>query len=182
MIEWLANLDLSVAEYFVNGTFPALLDKVMVFITSFGDAGALWIACGVIFLIFKKTRTCGVAMLLSLAITFLISQLVIKEIVGRPRPFVVVPGAELLVSIPHGSSFPSSHAATSFAAAASIFCFNKIHGAVALALALIIGFTRIYLYVHFLSDVVVGAVLGITIGICLTRVLFFKKDSEVDTE
>lgn len=182
MIERLANFDMQVAEYFVNTPFSSIWDKIMVFFTSLGEAGVLWIACGIIFLIFRKTRTCGVAMLLSLSVTFLLSQVVIKEIVDRPRPFTVIPGAELIVSVPRGSSFPSSHAATAFAAAASVFCFNKIYGTVALAIAAVIGFTRIYLYVHFLSDVLVGVILGITIGICLTRMLFFKRESEENTK
>ena len=180
MIENLINIDFSVAERFLNGAGSPVLDKIMIFITSLGDAGALWIACGVILLIFKKTRTCGVALLFSLAISFLISQLVLKELVDRPRPFTVIKGAELLIAIPHGSSFPSAHTVTAFASAMSIFCFNKLYGSLALVLSTVIGFSRIYLGVHFVSDVVCGAVLGIVLGFILTRMLFFKKDSEVE--
>lgn len=182
MIEHLANFDLWSAEYFLNHFGTPLWDKIMIFITSLGDGGVIWIACGIILLIFKKTRTCGAALLFSLAISFLLSQLVIKELVNRPRPFSVIEGAELLVAVPRGSSFPSSHTVTAFASAISIFCFNKLFGVLALVLATIIGFSRIYLGVHFVSDVVLGAILGLTLGFFLTRILFFKKDTEVDSE
>lgn len=180
MIEQFANFDISVAEFFAHSTMSPLLDKAMVYITALGDAGIFWILCGIILLIFKKTRTCGVALLFSLAISFLLSQLVLKELIDRARPYEVVKDIELLIAVPRGSSFPSSHTVTAFASAMSIFCFNRILGAPALILAAAIGFSRIYLGVHFVSDVVLGAVLGVTLGFFLTRMLFFKKDTEVD--
>ena len=182
MIEGLVNSDVNIAEFFAHSQMSPFLDKVMIFITSLGDTGIFWIVCGVILLIFKKTRTSGVALLFSLSIAFLLSQFVLKELVSRPRPFEAIEGIELLIGIPHGSSFPSSHATTSFASAMSLFCFNKIYGTVALVLAALIAFSRVYLCVHFLSDVIFGAILGITLGFILTRMLFFKKDSEVSSK
>lgn len=178
MIESLVNLDISITEFFVNMTHSPIVDKIMVFFTSLGDAGFIWILCGIVFLIFKKTRTMGAALLLSLAFSFLISQLVIKELIDRSRPHMVVEGVNLLISVPRGSSFPSSHTATAFASAMSIFCFSKKYSIIALALAALIGFTRIYLCVHFLSDVIVGAIFGAAMGFFITRLLFFKKESE----
>lgn len=182
MIEQIVNLDISITEFFAQGTFSPILDKVMIFITSLGDAGIFWIVLSILLLFFRNTRTWGVAMLLSLSVAFLLSQVVLKELINRPRPFAAVEGISLLIGVPHGSSFPSAHAATAFAVAASLFCFNKIYGSIALVLASLIAFSRIYLCVHFLSDVIFGAILGLTLGFILTRTLFFKKESEVISE
>ena len=182
MMQSIVDFDFAVANYFMDNFGSPFWDKVMVTITSLGDAGVFWIACGIVLLIFKKTRTCGVALLFSLAISFLLSQLVLKELVDRPRPFQVIKEMELLIAAPRGSSFPSSHTVTAFASAMSIFCFNKFFGTPALLLAAAMGFSRIYLGVHFVSDVVLGAVFGLTMGFILTRILFFKKNSEVSEE
>ena len=91
--------------------------------------------------------------------------LTIKPLVGRLRPFYIVHDIKLLIPEPYGYSFPSGHALSSFAASTVIFLNNKKLGLIALILAIMIAFSRLYLYVHYLSDVLVGALLGVMVGI-----------------
>ncbi len=182
MIEAIVNLDVAITQFFANTAPPPILDKIMMFVTYLGEGGFIWILCGIILLIFKKTRIIGISLLLSLAFTFLLSQVVIKNIVNRPRPYLIVDGIKLLIAPPLGSSFPSSHSATAFASAMALFHFNKVYGAIALAFAAVVAFSRIYLCVHFLSDVVVGSILGVITGAVITHLSAIKTNTEVDTE
>ena len=87
--------------------------------------------------------------------------------VGRVRPFVDDPAIKLLITPPHGFSFPSGHSGSSFAAAVTLFYFNKKFGTGALVLAAMIAFSRVYLYVHYPSDVLIGSLLGVVVGLIL---------------
>lgn len=181
MISAIVNFDVAICEFFVNNTLPPIVDYFMVFITHLGDAGLIWLLASVVFLCFKKTRLWGICVLLALGFSFLSSQLVLKSLINRPRPFLVVDGVDLLISTPLGSSFPSAHAASSFAAAVSIFYNNKKWGVGFFVLALLIAVSRVYLCVHFLSDVVAGAILGVCIGLCVSYLACIKNDTEVDS-
>ena len=84
-----------------------VLDKIMLFITSLGDDGIMWIAIGVICLLFKKHRRMGLHLLLSMLCTFILGNLILKNIIARPRPCDIDTTVALLLSRPHGYSFPS---------------------------------------------------------------------------
>ncbi len=141
------------------------LDKFMIFITTLGNMGAIWIVIGISCLLFRISRKIGIEILISLIIGALLGNLTIKPLVGRVRPFYIVPDISLLIPEPYGYSFPSGHALSSFAASTVIFLNNKKLGVITLILASIIAFSRLYLYVHYPSDVLVGAFLGIIVGI-----------------
>ena len=142
------------------------LDVIMTVITYIGSTAFVWIIPGIALAVFKKTRKSGIVILLSIALVQIFGSGLIKHIVMRPRPFNMPQGlltaADLIVSPPMGLySFPSSHAGTAFAAAMSIFFINRKCGIWAFVLAALIGLSRLYLYVHFTTDVICGAALGV---------------------
>lgn len=150
-----------------------LLDTVMPIITLFGDGGIFWIALAVIFLIFPKTRKMGLTMGLALAIGFLVGNIFLKNAVGRIRPYDLNPEFPLLIERLHDYSFPSGHTLASFEAATAIFLYNKKIGIPALVLACLIAFSRLYLYVHYPTDVLTSVILGI--GFALLSFFLIKK-------
>lgn len=143
-----------------------VLDWIMVKVSALGNASWFWIVLGVCLLLFwKKNRKIGFTVLLSLVIDALITNIWLKNWIMRDRPCWVNSEVLLLVDNPADYSFPSGHSAASFAAATALFCYNKKLGICAYILAFMIAFSRLYLYVHFPTDVGVGAVIGIVCGI-----------------
>ena len=137
----------------------------MLFITSLGDDGLFWIAIGVICLVFKKHRKMGLQLLLSMLCTFILGNLIIKNLVARPRPCDIDTAVTLLISRPHGHSFPSGHSINSMVAAVALFLNNKKIGIPAVIIATLIGFSRMYLFVHFPTDVLAGFAIAIFVAI-----------------
>lgn len=142
-----------------------VLDQIMLFITSLGDDGWFWLAIGTVCLAFKKHRKMGLQLLLSMLCTFIIGNLVIKNLVARPRPCDIDAAVNLLISRPHGHSFPSGHSINSMVAAVALFLNNKKIGIPALIIATLIGFSRLYLFVHFPTDVLAGFAIAILVAI-----------------
>ena len=165
MIEWIYQTDRAVMEWVQSSLSSAWLDHIMIFITKLGDAGFIWILGGIILLCFKKTRRCGVVLLAAVALNFLIGDLIVKPLVSRARPFIDDPAFELLISPPHGYSFPSGHSGSSSAAAVVLTAFYRKRGAFAFLLAGGIAFSRMYLYVHYPTDVLTGCCLGVCVGL-----------------
>ncbi len=144
-----------------------ILDKIMLFITSLGDDGIFWIAIGVICLFFKKHRKMGLQLLLSMLCTFILGNLILKNIFARPRPCDIDAAVTLLISRPHGHSFPSGHSINSMVAAVALFLNNKKIGIPAIIVATLIGFSRLYLFVHFPTDVLGGFAIAILVAIAV---------------
>lgn len=144
-----------------------ILDKIMLFITSLGDDGIFWIAIGVICLFFKKYRKMGLQLLLSMLCTFILGNLILKNIFARPRPCDIDAAVTLLISRPHGHSFPSGHSINSMVAAVALFLNNKKIGIPAIIVATLIGFSRLYLFVHFPTDVLGGFAIAILVAIAV---------------
>jgi undecaprenyl-diphosphatase len=167
MMDMLYAFDFAVLDWIQQNLAGGLSDSVMVFITKLGDAGLIWILIGCGMLAVKKYRPYGVLVLLALIMAFLLGDQVIKHIVERVRPCNAVDGMELLIQRPHGYSFPSGHTGSSFAAATVVFAANRKFGIAAFCLAGLIAFSRLYLYVHFPTDVLAGMVLGVLVGISL---------------
>ncbi|CZQ86361.1 phosphatidic acid phosphatase type 2/haloperoxidase [Trichococcus palustris] len=142
-----------------------LLDQIMVFITTLGNGGMVWIALSIVLLVIPKYRIYGLTMLVALLISFIFGNVILKNIVARPRPSWVDPSVKLLIPNPSDYSFPSGHTFTSFASAGSLFLYNKKSGVAAIVLASLIGFSRMYLYVHYPSDVLAGALFGLAAAV-----------------
>ena len=164
MYEWLLEAEFAMLD-FVYGLHNEFLDALMVFVTHLGDGGLIWIAFALLLTLKKDTRRAGVCMLLALLVNFAVTNLTLKPLVHRVRPFDVKPGADLLIAPPRDYSFPSGHTAASFAAATPVYLHSKKAGALMYALAFCIAFSRIYLYVHYPTDVVCAAVLGTGAGL-----------------
>ena len=147
-------------------------DAAFPVITALGNAGAVWIALGVALLISPKYRFWGMVLLASLAVVFVLNELLLKSLIARERPFVTDPTIQLLITAPSGYSFPSGHAGSSFAAATVIACMpiRKRWKAAAWLLAVLIAISRTYLFVHYPSDILVGALLGVLYGLVVVKV------------
>ena len=160
MVDWLVNAELSVLR-FLNSIHNPVTDEIFVFITHLGDKGLLWIVIGIFLCFFKKYRKAGVTMLLSLIMMLIIGNLTLKPIIARVRPYEHMGEISLLIQRPTDFSFPSGHTFSSFAAAFSVLFYNKKLGTGFILLATLIAFSRLYLCVHFPSDVLCGALMGV---------------------
>ena len=159
------SLHESAAGGFFDWLFP--------FITLLGNGGIFFIAVAVVCLLFKKGRRTGATMLVALLLGLLVTNLALKNGIARPRPYADELSTFFTYwqAIGHGLeneiySFPSGHATASFAAMTAVFlCGNKKYSFLAYVLALLIGFSRIYIQVHYASDIVGGALVGTLCGI-----------------
>ncbi len=143
----------------------SVLDSFFLVVTKIaGSYGQLWVIVAAVLLVFKKTRKAGVAVLLAYAAVFLIGQFGLKNLVSRPRPCQIDLDFALLVDRPSSSSFPSTHSAWAFGAATAVFMQHKKSGIAAFIAAALIAFSRMYLFLHFPTDVLAGIVLGIALG------------------
>ena len=141
-----------------------VLDALAVFLNYAGEHGEIWIAFTLLLLLFRRTRKAGCAMATALVLYLVAGDCILKPLFARPRPCDVNTAITILVKRPHGHSFPSGHTASAFAAAFALWLQNRKLGVPALVLAAFIAFTRLYLYVHFPTDVLGGLVLGIALG------------------
>lgn len=136
-------------------------DAVVPLITSLGNAGVLWILIGLVLLTRRSWRKTGVVLLLALLIEAFFCNIVLKNLVAMPRPFTLHENVQLLIPAPHDYSFPSGHTGAAFASAAALYFSRARYWIVVFVLAVLIAFSRLYLYVHFPTDVLGGIVLGI---------------------
>ena len=151
-------------DWIQNALRADWLDGIMVSVSTLGDAGAVWIVLALVLLCFRKTRSAGLTVAAALVLDLVVCNGVLKPLFGRVRPCVVNPAVELLVACPTDASFPSGHTAASFAAAGALRAAGSRMWLPSLVLAVLIAFSRLYLYVHWPSDVLVGAVLGWALG------------------
>ena len=134
-------------------------------ITVLGDAGIFWIALAAVFLLIPKHRKMGLSMGVALMMGVVICNMILKPVVGRIRPYdyqleffqKTIP---LLIERQHDFSFPSGHTIASFEAAVAMLICNKKLGIPAMILAVLIAFSRMYLYVHYPTDVIASVILG----------------------
>lgn len=137
-------------------------DAPVRFITMLGDHGMIWIALVVLLLCFRKTRRAGMTAALSMILTLLVVNLLIKPLAARTRPYEVIDGLRCIVAWERDFSFPSGHSAHSFACAWTLLrCAPRKLGLPALVLAVLISLSRLYVGVHYPSDVLCGALAGI---------------------
>lgn len=151
---------------FLQTIHTPLLDKILAFITSLGNVGIIWIVLAVVLLILPKTRKTGIIVAAALLMDLILCNLILKNLVARVRPYDVNTAIAILIKKPLDFSFPSGHTAASFAAMTALFLAKmKKAWIAALILAVLIAFSRLYFYVHYPTDVLGGAVVGILSGI-----------------
>lgn len=153
------------------------LDVFFSYITKLGNFGIFWILLAIMLLFFKKTRKTGISMGIALILGLIICNLTLKPLVARTRPYIEDTSLMLIIKPEADFSFPSGHTVASIESAVAIYIKNKKWGTAALILAVIIAFSRLYLTVHYPSDVVIGALIGIMTGIAGCRIasLLYKK-------
>ena len=158
------NIELSVLDL-IQTLHTPFLDKIMVFITRLGDAGIIWIVLSIVLLLIPKTRKSGAVMVVALVVDVLLCNIVLKNLVARTRPYDVNTGVHLLVAKLHDYSFPSGHTAASFASVTALYLAGeKKLWKFALVLACLIAISRLYLYVHYPTDVLGGILFGVISG------------------
>ncbi len=176
---WFAvNFDLPILDWIAENLRCGFLDTTMPLITVLGNGGIFWIAVSVVFLLIPKYRKAGLAMGIALLMGLVVCNLTLKPLCARIRPYDFYGEAmQLLVATPHDFSFPSGHTIASFEAATALALHNKKLGIPALILAGLIAFSRLYLYVHYPTDVIVSIGLGIAFayfGAWLTKKISAK--------
>lgn len=156
--------------HLVESIHTPILDRIMYYITLLGDKGIFWIVIGLLmlFVMPKRYRKVGLTVAIALIFSVIMCNLVLKNAFQRDRPFWTDPTFENLFNYfdtIDDWSFPSGHTSASFAAAVAIRMWKKVEGNLAIVLAILIALSRIYLTVHYPTDVLVSLVLGIIYGI-----------------
>lgn len=142
------------------GLHTPWMDTLMKAVTFLGDVGWFWILLGVLCLCFKKTREMGFGILLSLLLGLILGNGVLKHLAARSRPCWLQPEVPLLIQVPSDYSFPSGHTLAGVETSLTVFFFHKKWGIALFVLAGLIAFSRMYLFVHFPTDILGGALLG----------------------
>lgn len=168
-----ADLEFRILDFIQNHVRSDFLDVLMPVISSLGNAGAIWIILGVVLIARKKTRKMGWSVMFALLLDLVVCNLILKPFVARIRPYDVNTAVSLLIAKPLDFSFPSGHTAASFTSfSALLFATRDMKNkkyriwlcAMTAVLALLIAFSRLYLYVHYPTDVLAGALLGMMFG------------------
>ena len=171
MLEIISNLDINMLNFIRDNLSNPVMDKIMIFITTLGDKGIIWIIIGIILLSMKKYRKVGFTLLIALLVNALIGEGILKNIVQRPRAFITYPDISIIINPPSSFSFPSGHTASSFAAATVLGYYFKGWRYILYIFASLIAFSRLYLFVHYPSDIIFGILLGVICGLITIRLM-----------
>lgn len=175
MPEVLLNLDGNILLWIQENVRNEYLTPVFKFITRLGDRGMIWIVLSLLLVVFRVTRKTGVLVALSLLMSLLVNNVILKNLVQRIRPYEVVQGLTHLIEKQRDYSFPSAHTGASFAVATIIYCeMPKKYGIPAMILAGLIAVSRLYLGVHYPSDVLCGALTGTALAL-LVRTCYDRR-------
>ena len=164
MLSMIQNADWAILHWIQENLRCGVLDAVLPKLTLLGEAGAVWIAVAIALLATKKYRKYGICLGLALIAGLLICNVGLKNIVARPRP-CWLESIGMLVNIPKDYSFPSGHTWSAVTGAWVATAANRKFGYAAIPLAVLLAFSRLYLFVHFPSDVLVGALIGALLGV-----------------
>jgi len=177
MFELLRNLlnglavsfDLPILDWIAANLWCPFLDTAMPVITMFGDGGIFWIAIAVILLFTRKYRKIGLGMAFALSMGLLVCNIILKPGVARIRPYdfqmeYFSKEIALIAGGMHDFSFPSGHTIASFEACMVLMLGNRKFGIPATVLAILVAFSRLYLYLHYPTDVIASILLGTAFG------------------
>lgn len=147
------------------------MDMIMRVFSHLGDVGAIWIVTGLALIVRPLYRRCGIAVLVALILSAIICNGIIKNAVKRTRPYSYEPEIMLLIRPPKDPSFPSGHTSASVASVMALALTGFPYWPVFAVIAFLIAFSRMYLYVHFPTDILGGAAFGLFIGWLAVRML-----------
>ena len=170
-MEYINHIDGQILLWIQDNVRNDFLTPIFKFITSLGNSGWFWIAATILCLFFVKTRKAGVLSAIALIGSVVINNLILKNLIARTRPYEVVEGLERIIEAQTDYSFPSGHAGASFAAAVIFFIYlPKKFGVPALVLAFLISLSRLYVGVHYPTDILAGALISTAIAVCVWKV------------
>lgn len=172
----LNQFEIGILDFIRNNFSCKFLDYFFVAITSLSNKGIFWIVLAVVLLCFKKTRKTGIYLGAVLLIGEILGNQILKKVFERPRPYTVNPNVTLIVDKLSSFSFPSGHSRCAVECSIAIFANNKKWGIAAIVVAVLTCLSRMYLYVHYPTDVLAGAALGVIDG--LLAIFIIKKVSE----
>ena len=160
------NFDLPILDWIAEHLHCGFLDKVMPLVTVLGNGGLFWILLSVALMIIPKYRRAGHAMAFALLMGLVVCNLTLKPLIGRIRPYDYQlehfgRNIPLIIAAPHDFSFPSGHTIASLEGATALLIHDRKLGIPAMAVALLIAFSRLYLYVHYPTDVLASIILGV---------------------
>lgn len=162
------KIDRKIICFMQNKLSNPVLDRIMMSLTFLGDYCLIWLVITVLFYM-NGDRKFAYLMVATMLVTNAINNGLIKSIFRRKRPFEIYDDINIFIPEPYGSSFPSGHSATGFCCAVVIVYYDPILGALALTLAALIAFSRMYLRVHFFTDIMVGMIVGCLCSIALMQ-------------
>lgn len=169
MIPFIQQIDDKLILSIAKHMHSPMMDRLMIFFTTLGNSSLLWIAIALVLLFTRKNRKWGIILVTGLILEILLCDGILKPLIARERPFTRLPGYPNLIKAPGSFSFPSGHTMSSFVAATILFCRQKSSGIFFYAIAALIGFSRIYLFVHYPSDVLGGIILGILLALLTVK-------------
>jgi len=167
MLSWIQETDLRVLDWTYTHTRTRVGNVVMPVLSISGNFGFIWFLITGILFFTKTNQKAAYATFWSLFFSALLGNIILKNVIRRPRPFHVKDGYNTIIDHPMDFSFPSGHTSSSFAAAAAIFLYWPFMGIMAAGLACGIAFSRIYLCVHFLSDVLFSVFFGTGVAVAV---------------
>ena len=163
------EIDFKILDWIQENLRCGFLDWLAPKLTLFGELGIFWIVVAAVFIYFKQYRRCGIEMCCGMLTSLLVGNVLLKNIVARDRPCWINEAVNLIVSVPTDYSFPSGHTLICFIPATIIMMRDKRLGIPAYIISVLVAFSRLYLYVHFPTDVLFGMVIGIMIGFVISK-------------
>ena len=143
------------------------LTPIMEFVSLICEYGILWIVTGLIMLCMKRTRKCGIIVLTALLLSLIVNNAILKNLIMRVRPYDIMNELAYLGIKPNDYSFPSGHTLASFSSATILFQINSVVGILSFSLAFLIAYSRLYLNVHYFTDVFFGMIIGILVSLSI---------------
>ena len=181
MMGQISDWDVSVLVWIAEHLRTAFLTPIMKFITYTGNAGIIWIILSIVLICIPKYRKAGLASAMALIIDLLCVNICVKPLAHRIRPYVYSHEVSLIIKKAADYSFPSGHTAAAFASSMAILrSEHKKLGACALIYATLMGFSRLYVGVHYPTDVIAGMILGDLFGLAGAAIaaLIYRKLKE----
>ena len=170
-MDWITQWDMNALIWVREYLTWDVLDPVMVFITNLGNDGLVWLGLAAVLLLFRRTRRADVCILATMLLCLLVGNLGLKNWIARVRPYHAMENWSVIIPYPNGYSFPSGHTMHALGAATAFLLCNRRLGIAAMVLALCIAFTRVYLGVHYPTDIIGGMLVGIGAAILVCAIV-----------